>query len=54
MEMLIFFFISLFGGVLAAYLMENSTKSQNGMYQFDAKNSVKSTFSRLQRISRMM
>lgn len=54
MEMLIFFFLSLFGGVLAAYLMENSNKSHNSLYQFDNKRDVKSMFSRLQRISRMM
>ncbi len=54
MEMLIFFFLSLFGGVLAAYLMENSNKSHNGIYRFDQKRDLKSTFSRLQRISRMM
>lgn len=54
MEMLIFFFISLFGGVLAAYLVEYYGRKQADQYGHGRKQNVKSMFSRLQKMSRQI
>lgn len=52
MEMLVFFFISLFGGILAAYSVEYHNRNQTGQYGYDQKQDVKSLVNRLQKISR--
>ncbi len=52
MEMLIFFFISLIAGVLAAYLVEQNRQKQSDFYRFDKKTNNQSTTDRLLKISR--
>lgn len=54
MEMLIFFFVSLFAGVLAAYLVEQNRQKQPDPYRFGNKQDGVSTVDRLQRISRQL
>ncbi|MFB9293087.1 hypothetical protein [Persicitalea jodogahamensis] len=52
MEMLIFFFISLIAGVLAAYLVEQNRQKQSDVYHFQKKPNNQSNTERLLRISR--
>ncbi len=52
MEMLVFFFISLFAGVLAAYFVEFHNRKQADQYSYGQKQDTKSMFNRLQKISR--
>lgn len=54
MEMLIFFIVSLFTGVLAAYFVEYNSSKQSDQYSYGRKQEVKSMFSRLQKISRQI
>lgn len=54
MEMLIFFFIFLFAGVLAAYFVEYNSRKQADQYTYGRKQDTKSMFSRLQKISRQI
>lgn len=54
MEMLIFFIVSLFAGVLAAFYVEYNTTKQADQYSYGRKQDVKSMFSRLQKISRQI
>ena len=54
MEMLIFFIVSLFAGVLAAYYVEYTSNKQADQYTYGRKQDVKSMFSRLQKISRQI
>lgn len=52
MEMLVFFFISLFAGILAAYFVEHHNRRQPGQYDYGQKEDMKSMVNRLQKISR--
>lgn len=52
MEMLVFFFFSLFAGILAAYFVEYHNRKQTGQYGYGQKQDVKSMVNRLQKISR--
>ena len=52
MEMLIFFFVSLFAGVLAAYLIEQNRQEEPDSYRFGNTRDGVSDVDRLQRISR--
>ena len=52
--MLIFFFVSLFAGVLAAYLIEYNSSKQTDHYGYGRKQETKSVFSRLQKLSRQI
>ena len=54
MEMLIFFFVSLFAGILAAYLVEYNSSKQSDQYGYGGKQDTKTMFSRLQKISRQI
>ena len=54
MEMLIFFIVSLFAGVLAAFYVEYNTTKQADQYSYGRKQDVKSMFSRFQKISRQI
>lgn len=54
MEMLIFFFVCLFAGVLAAYLVEQNHRKQPDRYRFGNKHDGVSKVDRLQRISRQL
>jgi hypothetical protein len=54
MEMLVFFFISLFAGLLAAYFVEYHSRKQADHYGYAQKRDVKSMVNRLQRISRQL
>ncbi|WP_373330725.1 hypothetical protein [Salmonirosea aquatica] len=52
MEMLIFFFISLFAGILAAYFVEYHSRKQSNQYTYGRKQDLKSMVNHLQKISR--
>jgi len=54
MEMLVFFFISLFAGILAAYFVEYHSRKQTDHYGYGRKQDVKSMINRLQKISRQL
>ncbi len=54
MEMLIFFFVSLFAGVLAAYLVEQNRQKQVDQYGFNKNQETTSNINRLQKISRQL
>ena len=54
MEMLVFFFIALFSGILAAYFVEYHSRKQNDQFSYGQKQDVKSMISRLQKISRQL
>lgn len=54
MEMLIFFFVSIFAGVLSAYFVEQNRQKQDAPYRFNNKQEGISTVHRLQRISRQL
>jgi heme/copper-type cytochrome/quinol oxidase subunit 1 len=52
MEMLIFFFVSILAGVLAAYFVERSHPAHKEAFPFKNNQDFKNVFSRLNRISR--
>ena len=54
MEMLIFFVISLIGGVLAGYFSEKFHKSEGNYYKYRNKQSTESIMNRLMKITRQL
>ncbi len=52
MEMLVFFFVSLFAGILAAYFVEYHSHKKINHYGYGQKQDIKSMVNRLQKISR--